>query len=77
VRSLAQKLEYDLGRSHRLNLSHNQRDRKNRFEIDGIFAERLELELINIVAEKTIRAGGNVESIALLEKLLNCEGRSF
>jgi hypothetical protein len=77
VRSLAQKLEYDLGRSHRLNLSHNQRDRKNRFELDNIFAERLELELINIAAEKTIREGGTAESIALLEKLLNCEGRSF
>ncbi len=77
VRSLAQKLEYDLGKSHRLNLNNNQRDRKNRFEIDGVFAERLELELINIVAEKTIRAGGNAESIAILEKLLNCEGRSF
>ncbi len=77
VRTLAQRLEYDLGRSHRLNLNNNQRDRKNRFELDRIYSERIELELINIAAEKKVREGGNSESIALLEKLLNCEGRSF
>ncbi len=77
VRSLAQRLEYDLGKSYRLNLGNNQRDRKNRFELDRTFAERLELELINIVAEKKVREGGDVKAIALLEKLLRCEGRSF
>jgi hypothetical protein len=77
VRTLAQRLEYDLGKSHRLNLNNNQRDRKSRFELDRIYSERIELELINIAAEKKVREGENPEVIALLEKLLNCEGRSF
>ena len=77
VRRLAQRIDYDLGQSIRLNLSHNQRDRSPRFSIDRTYAERIELELLNIAAEKKVRESGNPEAMAILEKLLTCEGRSI
>lgn len=77
VRRLAQRIEYDLGQSIRLNLSHHSRDRNSRFSINRIYGERIELELLNIAAEEKVRASGNPEAIAILEKLLTCEGRSI
>ena len=77
VRRLAQRIEYDLGQSIWLNLSRNSRDRNPRFSINRTYAERIELELLNIAAEKKVRESGNPEAMAILEKLLTCEGRSI
>ena len=41
------------------------------------YAERIELELLNIAAEKKVRESGTPEAMAILEKLLTCEGRSI
>ena len=77
VRRLSQRVEYDLGQSIRLNLSHGQHDRSPRFLMNRTYAERIELELLNIAAEKKVRDSGKPEAMAVLEKLLTCEGRSI
>jgi hypothetical protein len=77
VRRLAQRVGYDLGRSHRMNLSRAQREKLNRQPLYGIYAERIEMELMNIAAEKKVRDSQNEAQMTTLEKLLRCEGRSL
>lgn len=77
VRRLAQRIGYDLGRSHRMNLTQSQREKLNRKPLYEIYAERIEMELLNIVAEQKVRDSQDESAIATLEKLLHCEGRSL
>lgn len=74
VKVLAESLGYDLKRSNR----ENRTSRKSKGdELKQTYSERLAMELLNIQAEKRVRAKGKAEAIAVLERLLGCEGRSM
>ncbi len=74
VTVLAKALGYDLRSSNR----DNRTSRKpKRDELKQTYSERLAMELLNIQAEKRVRAKGKAEALAILERLLGCEGRSI
>ncbi len=60
-----------------MNLTQSQREKLNRKPLYEIYAERIEMELLNIVAEQKVRDSQDEGAIATLEKLLHCEGRSL
>ncbi len=72
VTVLAKELGYDLKLSNRGNRSKPKGD-----ELRQTYSERLAMELLNIQAEKRVRDKGKPESLAILERLLGCEGRSI
>ncbi len=78
VRSLSRSLGYDRQKSDRANRSatKNQKSSLNS-SLKQTYSERVTMELLNIMAEKKVRQSGKADWIAILEKLLNCEGRSL
>ncbi len=73
VTVLAKALGYELRSSNRV----NRTSRKLKGdELKQTYSERLAMELLNIQAEKRVRATGKAEALAILERLLGCEGRS-
>jgi Caspase domain len=74
VTVLAKSLGYDLGQSDRA----NRRDRKPKGdELKQTYRERLSMELLNIQAEFRVRRSAKSKELEILERLLECEGRSI
>jgi hypothetical protein len=73
VTVLAKSLGYDLGLSDRA----NRRSQKPKGELLRTYGERLAMELLNIQAEFRVRRSGKSKELEVLERLLECEGRSI
>jgi hypothetical protein len=73
VTVLAKSLGYDLGLSDRA----NRRSRKPKGELQRTYGERLAMELLNIQAEFRVRRSAKSKELEVLERLLECEGRSI
>jgi hypothetical protein len=74
VTVLAKSLGYELGLSDRA----NRRDRKPKGdELKQTYRERLSMELLNIQAEFRVRRSAKSKELEVLERLLECEGRSI
>jgi hypothetical protein len=70
---LVKSLNYDLRRSHRQNRSQKPAQE----EVKATYESRLAMELLNLAAEQKVRQSKNAKQIAILNKLLTCEGRSL
>ena len=77
VRSLSQSLGYDRQKSDRANRSALKLNSSLDSSLKQTYSERITMELLNIMAEKKVKQSGKANWIAILEKLLNCEGRSL
>ena len=77
LRSLSRSLGYDRQKSDRANRSASKKNSSLNSPLKRTYSERVTMELLNIMAEKKVRQSGNADWIAVLEKLLNCEGRSL
>ena len=77
VRSLSRSLGYDQQKSDRVNRSALKQNSALNPSLRPTYSERITMELLNIMAEKKVRQSGKADWIAILEKLLNCEGRSL
>lgn len=76
VKSLAKSLGYDPLKSLRA----NRTSRNSQNALDQTYRERLAMELLNIQAEYIVRKSAKSAKphlLAVLERLLNCEGRSI
>ena len=71
VRSLASKLSFDPSRSYIQNQIDSPEPAEN--TVEEAYRKRLEMEVLNIAAEGKLRATGNAQQIAILDKLLKCE----
>jgi hypothetical protein len=72
VKVLAKSLDYDLSKSDRS----NRNRRRPKGELQNTYGERLAMELLNIRAEQKVRQKAKPGVLAILERLLGCEGRS-
>ncbi|MCX5961912.1 MAG: Caspase domain-containing protein [Cyanobacteria bacterium] len=77
VRSLSRSLGYDQQKSDRANRSALKSNSSLDSSLKQTYSERITMELLNIMAEKKVKQSGKANWIAILEKLLNCEGRSL
>ncbi len=73
VKVLAKSLGYDLKQSDRANRGIH----RPKGELENTYRERLAMELLNIQAEFRVRRAAKVKDLAILERLLECEGRSI
>lgn len=73
VESLVRKLRFAAERSWVENVQAIAPDTE---ELDA-YAMRLRMELLNIGMEQKVRAAGNPQSLAVFERLLQCEGGSW
>ncbi len=76
IDSIVEKLGFDSELSYAANLERLQLSQVTD-EIQQAFLVRLGMELINISSEQTVRESGDVEAIALLDRLLACESSSW
>jgi hypothetical protein len=76
VETLAQEFGFDRSRSFEANVEALPLTQKMD-EVSNTKLTRLQLELINIAAEKAIRESGDKAAIAVLDRLLQCESGSW
>jgi hypothetical protein len=76
VDSLVQKFRLDPQRSANTNIDNLPGYSKDT-EVERAYLTRLGMELLNIAMEKEIRASRDRETIAILDRLENCEGGSW
>jgi len=76
VESLAEQMGFDMSQSYTANRDQIQSTRALG-DIPLTYMERIRMELINIGMEARIRASGDGEAIATLDRLLSCENSSW
>jgi hypothetical protein len=76
VTTLAQQFGFDQQQSFNRNWAQLD-ESKTKSDIQQAYATRLWLELINIGAEKQLRASRNTKQIAVLDRLLKCESGAW
>lgn len=70
ISTLTQKISFDPNLSYRAN-QENRPAKAN--SVTEAYYKRLEMELINIAAEQMIRDNQDLEQVAILEQILDCE----
>ncbi|WP_228055583.1 C13 family peptidase [Lusitaniella coriacea] len=73
VNSLVQKFGFNPAQS----FTENSRQLNLSNKVEKAYLTRLKMELLNIGIEEQIRSGGNFATIAILNRLIECEGESW
>ncbi|WP_157259950.1 caspase family protein [Chamaesiphon minutus] len=76
VQSLAKQINFDLGKSYRDNYDRIEAS-DTEDELKSTYLARLKMELTNIAIEQQLRTSKNIQKIAILDRLLNCESGSL
>jgi hypothetical protein len=76
VQSLAKQLNFDRSKSYRDNYDLVEPS-VTEDELKSTYLARLKMELINIAIEQQLRTSKNIQKIAILDQLLNCESGSL
>ncbi|NEO27496.1 MAG: Caspase domain-containing protein, partial [Kamptonema sp. SIO4C4] len=76
IRAIAKRYNFNLQQSYERNYRRVS-PQKQEDEVESAFLQRLAMELVNVAKEAEIRNSGDETAIAILDRLLHCENKTW